>query len=176
VRDAKAVVKRIALELQRNGVAHRADMPIGVMIEVPSAAIMAEQLAREASRLSIGTNDLVQYVMAADRTNARVARIADHFQPAVLRMIHQVVQAGRSAGVLVDVCGEMAAEPLAAPLLLGLGVEEFSVSPPLVPQLKRAITRWTIPEAEAIARTALQMESSEAVGELLRQAAGQIVE
>ena len=108
--------------------------------------------------------------MAADRTNSRVAPIADPFQPAVLRMIRQTVEAGRAAGIGVALCGELAADPLAAPLLLGLGLEEFSVSAPLIPELKRAISRWSLPEAEALAREALAMDSSQSVRRLLGEA------
>ncbi len=167
LREAKAIIRGVEESLQQEGVSFRAKMPIGVMIEVPAAVVIAGPLAEEVSRLSIGTNDLVQYLMAADRTNSRVARMADHFQPAVLRVIQDTVQAGRRAGILVDVCGEMAADPLATPLLLGLGVEEFSMSAPLIPELKRGIARWTLPEAEALTRRALEAESSEAVRQLL---------
>jgi phosphocarrier protein FPr len=160
LRDAKAVLREVATELER-------DTKVGVMIEVPAAVAVADQLAREASFFSIGTNDLIQYVMAADRTNTRVAPIADPFQPAVLRMIHQTIQAGRQAGIGVTLCGELAADPLATPLLLGLGLEEFSVSAPFIPELKQAIRRWSLPEAEAIAREALALDSSEAVRRLL---------
>ena len=131
---------------------------------------IADQLAREADFFSIGTNDLIQYAMAADRTNARVASIADPFQPAVLRLIRQTVEAGREAGIEVALCGELAADPLATPLLLGLGLEEFSVSAPLIPDLKRAIARWTLPEAEALAREALALDTSAGVRELLLRA------
>ena len=172
--EAKAIIRSVEDALQREGVPFRAQMPVGVMIEVPAAAVIADRLAAEASRLSIGTNDLVQYLMAADRTNSRVARTADHFQPAVLRVIQDMVNVGRGAGIRVDVCGEMAADPLAAPLLLGLGVEEFSLSPPLIPELKRAIARWTLPEAEALAREALQAQSSEAVRQVLTGAAAKL--
>jgi phosphoenolpyruvate-protein phosphotransferase len=166
--EAKAIIGSVEDALQREGVAFQAKMPVGVMIEVPAAAVIADRLAPEVSRLSIGTNDLVQYLMAADRTNSRVARIADHFQPAVLRVIRDMVNVGRSAGIGVDVCGEMAADPLAAPLLLGLGVEELSMSSPLIPEMKRVIARWTMPAAEALAREALQAQSSESVRQLLR--------
>src|SRR5205823_3740811 len=138
----------------------------------PAAVAIADQLAAAANFFSIGTNDLVQYVMAADRTNARVARIADPFQPAVLRMLGQAVSAGRSAGIGVTLCGEMAADPLAAPVLLGLGVAEFSVSPPLIPEVKRAIARWSLGEAEAVARAALRMDSCESVRRLVAEQAG----
>jgi len=165
--EAKAVIRSVEDALHREGVPFRSRLPVGVMIEVPAAAVVADRLAAEASRLSIGTNDLVQYLLAADRTNSRVARTADYFQPAVSRVIQDMVNVGRRAGIPVDVCGEMAADPLAAPLLLGLGVEEFSLSPPLIPELKRVIARWTSPAAEALAREALQAQSSESVRQLL---------
>lgn len=158
LREAKAIVR---------GLSPGRDIPVGVMIEVPAAVSNAIRLAPEVSRLSIGTNDLVQYLMAADRTNSRVAKIADYFQPAVLQAIRQVVESGRPSGTRVDVCGEMGADPRAVPLLLGLGIRELSVSPPLIPELKRAIARWTIAEAEALARQALDADSSEAVRALV---------
>jgi multiphosphoryl transfer protein len=167
LREAKAVIGKIENALEGECLPFRKGMPIGVMIEVPAAAAIADRLAGEVARLSIGTNDLVQYLMAADRTNSRVAPLADHFQPAVLRILRDTIQAARRAGIRVDVCGEMAADPLATPLLLGLGVEEFSVSAPLIPELKRAIARWTLPEAEAIARAALEMDDADSVRRLL---------
>ena len=137
------------------------------MIEAPAAAAVAGPLAREVDFLSIGTNDLTQYVMAADRTNPRVAALADAFQPAVLRTVKLAVDAALEAGIEAALCGELAADPLATPLLLGMGLEEFSVSPPLIPALKQAIARWTIPQAEAIAREALGLDSCHAVRQLL---------
>ena len=140
---------------------------LGVMIEVPAAVAIAGRLAREAAFFSIGSNDLVQYVMVADRTNPRVASIADPFQPAVLRMIRQTAEAAREAGIEVGLCGELGADPLAAPLLIGLGVEELSVSALLIPELKRALARWTMAEARQIARQALALDSSGAVRQFL---------
>jgi multiphosphoryl transfer protein len=96
-----------------------------------------------------------------------VAPLADPFQPAVLRTIRQTIDAARQAGIAVALCGELAADPLATPLLVGLGLEEFSVSPPLIPELKRAIARWSVPEAEAIAREALSLDSCGAVRRML---------
>jgi phosphoenolpyruvate-protein phosphotransferase/dihydroxyacetone kinase phosphotransfer subunit len=139
------------------------NLPVGVMIEVPAAVAIADQLAREAAFFSIGTNDLVQYVMAADRTNARVAPLADPLQPAVLRALRQAIEAGRRAGIPVTLCGELAADTLATPLLLGMGLEEFSVSAPLIPELKRAISRWSLAEAQKVAERALEMDSCEGV-------------
>ncbi len=116
------------------------DLPIGVMIETPAAVAIAEHLARAAAFFSIGTNDLAQYVMAADRTNPRVAALADPLQPAVMRMMRQTIDAAHTAGIPVTLCGEVAADTKATRLLLDLGFEEFSVSAPLIPGLKRAIS------------------------------------
>ena len=167
LRETKAIVGEAEAELEREGLPFRKNIRIGVMIEVPAAVAIADQLAREASFFSIGSNDLIQYAMAADRTNSRVAPIADPFQPAVLRMIRQTIEAGRGAGIDVALCGELAADSVATPLLLGLGLEEFSVSAPLIPELKRAISLWSAPEAEAVAREALAMDSSQSVRRLL---------
>jgi len=168
LRETNAMVREAEAELEREGLPFRKNIGIGVMIEVPAAVAAADRLAREASFFSIGSNDLIQYVMAADRTNARVAPMADPFQPAVLRMIRQSIDAGRAAGIGVTLCGELAADPLATPLLLGLGLEEFSVSAPLIPELKRAISRWSAADAEGVAREALAMDSSQSVRQFLR--------
>ena len=166
VRQARTALEEAAVELAREGAAFATGVPLGVMIEVPAAAAIAGQLAREAAFFSIGTNDLVQYVMAADRTNPRVAGLADPFQPAVLRTVHQTIQAGRRAGIGVTLCGEFAADPLATALLIGLGLEEFSVSAPLIPDLKRAIAAVAVPAAEDLARRVLELESPGAVRRL----------
>jgi phosphocarrier protein FPr len=171
VRAVKVLLAEVEAELEAEGLAFRKNLRVGVMIEVPSAVAVADQLAREADFFSIGTNDLIQYAMAADRTNPRVASIADPFQPAVLRLIRQAVAAGREAGIEVALCGELAADPLAAPLLIGLGLEELSVSAALIPELKRAIARSTVPEAESLARAALAQDSSAAIRGLLGGAA-----
>jgi len=171
LRETKALIQDVEAELDREGAAFLRDIQVGVMIEVPAAVAIAGELAREASFFSIGSNDLIQYCMAADRTNPRVASLADGLQPAVLRMIRQAVEAARAAGIEVTLCGELAADTLATPLLIGLGMDEFSVSAALIPQLKQAIGRWSVAEAEAIAREALAMDSSGAVRKLLGSAA-----
>ena len=167
LREAKAVLSEVEAELEIDGTPFEKNRKVGIMIEVPSAVAVADQLAREASFFSIGSNDLIQYVMAADRTNSRVAPLADPFQPAVLRMLRDTIQAGRQAGIAVCLCGEVAADTLATPVLIGMGLEEFSVSAKLIPELKQAIARWTLPEAEAIAREALALDSSEAIRRFL---------
>ena len=171
VRAAKTALAEAQAELERAGIPFGKNPRTGVMIEVPAAAAMADRLAREADFFSIGTNDLIQYSMAADRTNPRVAALADPFQPAVLRLIRQTVEAARAAGIEAALCGELAADPLAAPLLIGLGLEELSVSAGLIPALKRAIAGWTVPEAEALAREALALDTAAGVRRLLREAA-----
>jgi multiphosphoryl transfer protein len=170
LRDAKLVLSEVEAELESHGTAFQKDRKVGIMVEVPAAVAVADQLAREASFFSIGSNDLVQYVMAADRTNAHVASLADPFQPAVLRMLRQTIQAGRQAGIGVCLCGELAADTLATPVLLGMGLEEFSVSAKLIPELKQAIARWTLPAAEAIAHEALALDSSGSVRRFLSSA------
>ncbi len=174
LRQAKAMLREAEAELEGDGIPFLRNIRIGAMIEVPAAVAVADQLAREASFFSIGSNDLIQYAMAADRTNSRVAPIADPFQPAVLRMIRQTIEAGRSRGIEVTLCGELAADPLATPLLLGLGLEEFSVSAALIPELKRAISRWSAQDAEDVAQEAMAMDSNESVRRFLRAKIGTI--
>lgn len=166
-REAKAALVQVETELERDGIPFQKDSKVGIMVEVPATVAVADQLAREANFFSIGSNDLIQYVMAADRTNARVAPLADPFQPAVLRMLHEAIQAGPNAGIGVCLCGELAADTLATPVLIGMGLEEFSVSAKLIPELKQAIARWTLAEAEAIACKALALDSSESVRRFL---------
>lgn len=160
LREAKAEIAGIE---EQAGVR----LKVGVMIEVPSAVALAPELAREADFFSIGTNDLVQYVMAADRTNPRVAALADAFHPAVLRLVREAVRAAHEARIAATLCGELAADPLAAALLVGLGIDEFSVSAPLVPRIKQAIRTVDAAEAERLAGRALELDSAAAVRRLL---------
>lgn len=169
VRAAKAIWAEAEAELRRAALPFDAAIEIGIMIEVPSAAIIADQLAAEVEFFSIGTNDLSQYTMAADRTNARVGALADPFQPAVLRLIRQTVEAAHSAGIWVGLCGEFAGDPLAVPILLGLGLDEFSMSAPAIPAVKQAISRLTVTEAQRIAAEALRLDSAEAVKKFVAQ-------
>jgi phosphoenolpyruvate-protein kinase (PTS system EI component) len=133
------------------------------MVEIPSAALMADELGREVDFFSIGTNDLAQYTLAADRTNAQVAPLASAFHPAVLRLIKMVVDAAHARGKWVGLCGELAGEPLAIPILLGLGIDEFSMNPPAIPQAKALIRKLTTSEARRVAEGALRLESAVAV-------------
>jgi len=130
------------------------------MVEVPSAVMIAEQLAAEVDFFSIGTNDLSQYIMACDRTNPQVATLADALHPAVLQMVQQTIQAAHKAGIRVELCGELAADPLAVPILLGLGLDAVSLNPQAIPAFKQAIVQLTVAEAEAIALAALEQDSA----------------
>jgi multiphosphoryl transfer protein len=159
---------RAALELVEQA---RSDLPrpeVGVMVEVPSVALAAETFAPEVDFFSIGTNDLTQYTLAAERGNERVAAIADPLHPSVLRLIQLVTEAGRAHGKWVGVCGELAGDAVAAPVLVGLGVRELSVAPPLVPAVKEAVRAIELEEAEGLAEAALRQESGEAVRALLQ--------
>jgi len=166
-RAARAVVDRVQQELLEAGVPFDEAMEIGIMVEVPSAVAVADQLAGEVDFFSIGTNDLTQYVMAADRGNARVADLADALQPAVLRMIHQTVEQAHDHGIWVGMCGELAGNPLATPLLVGLGLDELSMSAPQIPAVKEVIRGLADSQAEAIARRALELDSAGAVAAYL---------
>lgn len=166
---AKALLAEVMAELKAEKIGFDAKMPVGIMVEVPSAVAIADQLAREADFFSIGTNDLTQYVMAADRGNMRVAGLAQALQPAVLRMIKQTVDAGHAANIWVGMCGELAGNALATPLLVGLGLDELSMSAPAIPAVKAAIRQTTLFDAQKLAAQALQLESAEAVTAFLQE-------
>ncbi|OUL20115.1 phosphoenolpyruvate--protein phosphotransferase [Nostoc sp. RF31YmG] len=166
VRAAKAILNEVQGELSQAGIPFDAAMEVGIMVEVPSAVAIADQLAAEVDFFSIGTNDLSQYVMAGDRNNPKVANLTDALHPAVLRMVQQTVKAGHAAGIWVGLCGELAAEPAATAILLGLGLDELSVNPQAIPILKQAIAQLSIGECEAIVASALQLDSAEQVRQL----------
>lgn len=167
LRAAKAILLEAKSELKEEGIPFNNQLPVGIMVELPSAVAIADQLAREVDFFSIGTNDLTQYTMAADRGNANVAGLVNALQPAVLRLIQQTTTAAHEAGIWTGMCGELAGNPLAAPLLVGLGLRELSMAAPAIPAVKEALLRITVPEAEALAQEVLQLESATAVRERL---------
>jgi multiphosphoryl transfer protein len=168
VRAAKALVEEARREVEGAGGRVPPHLEVGIMVEVPSAALDAEVLAPEVDFFSIGTNDLTQYTLAAERCNERVAGFADALHPAVLRLIEMTVQGAGSYGRMVGVCGEIAGDPVAVPILVGLGVRELSAAPPAVPRVKRAVRETEIGSARTLAERALALDSAEAV----RAAAG----
>jgi phosphotransferase system, enzyme I, PtsP len=163
VREIRRIVRQVQAELITADKPYDPDIPLGIMVELPAAVQTAEILAREVDFFSIGTNDLIQYTLAADRNNPKVKQYYDSCHPAVLLSIKRVVDAARQAGIQVSLCGEMAADPLKAILLLGLGITDFSMSSPAIPVVKQALARVTGSRAAAIAADVLAMDSATAV-------------
>lgn len=161
--ECKQVVEEAKSELAKKRVEFDENIDIGIMVEIPSAAILAERLAKEVDFLSIGTNDLVQYLLAVDRGNERVAYLYKHLHPAVLRMIQHIITAGHNAGVWVGMCGEMASDPLATVILIGLEMDEFSVSPTAVPEIKKIIRNTDYRESVRIASKVLEFDKASEV-------------
>lgn len=165
--QARCLLDECRSELKSEGYFVAKAMEIGIMIEIPSAAILADQLAEVVDFFSIGTNDLSQYTMAADRTNEHVAEIASGFQPAVFRLIKQVIDAAHAKGKWVGLCGEMAGEMLAIPILLGLGLDEFSMNPPAIPYAKMLIRSISLEKCREVAQKALNQTSSDEIRALV---------
>jgi phosphoenolpyruvate-protein phosphotransferase (PTS system enzyme I) len=170
VRAFRALAEAVIEELERQGLEFRRDPPLGVMIEVPSAALIADLLAREVDFLSIGTNDLIQYSLAVDRNNEHVSYLYQPGHPAILRMLRTVIEAAREADVELSLCGEMAADPRYAALLVGLGLRRFSVTPQAVPALKTRLRELSVPWLEQLAGRCLEACTGPEVEELLSSA------
>jgi phosphocarrier protein FPr len=164
LREARAMVEeeRARLDAPR--------VPVGIMIEVPSAALLADQLAPEVDFFSIGTNDLTQYTLAMDRGHAGLAARQDGLHPAVLRLIHQTVSAAHQHGKRVDLCGELGSDAAAIPILVGLGVDELSVSIPAIPTVKAQVRSLSLAAVQPLARQAMTCASAAEVRELVRNA------
>jgi phosphotransferase system enzyme I (PtsI) len=167
--QANAVLEECKAELRGKDIPFNEAIEVGAMIEIPSAVMVAESLARRVKFFSLGTNDLIQYTLAVDRLNERIAHLYEPTHPAILRLIKATVDAAHKAGIWVGVCGEMAGDPALTPLLLGLGVDELSAAPVQVSQVKFLIRRLKYSETKALAEFALQCESS---SEILARSAG----
>lgn len=157
--QANALVEKCKAELRDEKIPFDENLPIGAMIEIPSAALIADALGRRAKFFSIGSNDLIQYTLAADRTNERVSHLYEPTHPAIVRLIKMIVDAAHKNGIWTGVCGEIGGDPVLVPLLIGLGVDEISAAPPVIPEVKYMIRRLKMTEAEALAQFALQCES-----------------
>jgi phosphotransferase system enzyme I (PtsI) len=152
-------------ELRAENIPFDQDIEIGVMVEIPSAAVAADMLARHVKFFSLGTNDLIQYSLAVDRLNERIAHLYEPTHPAVLRLIKWTAEAAERNNIWCGVCGEMAGDPLLTPLLLGLGVTELSMAPPLLPHVKYLIRRLKMDDAKQLADFALNCESGREIFE-----------
>ena len=169
VRQTRFLLQEAASELQRRGIAFRAEVPLGVMIETPAAAMSADSFVNDVSFFSIGTNDLVQYTLAVDRGNASLVTRFTPLHPAVLRLIARTVEVGNGAGLEVSVCGEMASQPLMAYALLGLGIRTLSVGAPGIPVLKRIVRGVSATSAAVAAQGALAADTAREAEQVLRQ-------
>lgn len=169
LRQAKEVLNKAREGLRRDGLPFDEEMPVGIMMEIPAACAMTDILATEADFLSIGTNDLIQYSLAVDRGNARVAYLYQELHPAILRQVKMVIDAGHRHGRWVGMCGEMSANPLATMILIGMGLDELSMSPGLLPEIKKVIRSCTHAEAKACADEALNQDTVEGVTAVARR-------
>ena len=168
LRQAKATLADVMEDLDEEGVPFRRSIPVGMMVETPAAAMLAGAFAREVDFMSIGTNDLTQYTLAVDRANERVAHLYSPHNPAVLRLIRQVVMAGRRTSTVVSLCGEMAGSPLYVRLLLGLGIRTLSMSPKNIPEIKQLVRRSRLEDCKQMAQRALRLDSDRQILNFLR--------
>ncbi|MCK4243916.1 phosphoenolpyruvate--protein phosphotransferase [Candidatus Bathyarchaeota archaeon] len=169
VRKSKKILEDVKKELKNEKVPFKENVEIGIMVEVPSAAVIADAFAREVDFFSIGTNDLTQYTLAVDRTNERVTYLFNELHPAVLHLIKNVIDAAHSKGIWTGMCGEMAGKPIATPILLGLGLDEFSMSSMSIPEVKKIIRSIKISDARELAKEALNAATTNDVYKLSRK-------
>ncbi len=173
VEQTRDLLDEVERQLERDGIEFNPGYKLGIMVETPAAAMIAEELAPHADFFSIGTNDLVQYTLAVDRGNARLASRSNPFHPAVVRLMQRTADIGRRAGIEVSVCGELAANPLGVFLLLGLGIPALSVAPSSLPEIKKVVRSVPATEARAAAQQALQAATATEVISVLTEAAAE---
>lgn len=159
----KEICAEVREDLKRERYKFDENVPLGIMVETPAAVAMADQFAREVDFFSIGTNDLIQYTMAVDRGNSKIAHLYQHLQPSILRLLRLTVEAARKRKLHVGVCGEMAGDPLSVPILIGLGIDEFSVSPNMIPEVKRIIRSVTFDECRALLRRVAKFRTTQEI-------------
>ncbi len=169
VRSAKALLAEAKQQLRKKDIPFDEEIKIGIMVEVPAAAVIAEDLAEEVDFLSIGTNDLIQYLLAVDRGNEIVSALYQEFHPAVVRFLRRIIERGKKGKVWVGMCGEMAGDPLATMLLLGLGLDEFSVVPTVLPEIKKIIRSVHFTEAKHIAEKVLTLQTEDEIKSYLQR-------
>jgi phosphotransferase system enzyme I (PtsI) len=165
LREAKKIFCEVKRDLRAKGIPMGEDIEVGVMIEVPSAVVIADELAKEVDFFSIGTNDLIQYALAIDRINERVTYLYEPLHPAVLRLIKQVIDIGHRAGIRVAMCGEMAGEPAYVMILLGLEIDELSMNPLAIPKVKKIIRASTLSESKKLLEKIMALSSASEIRE-----------
>ena len=175
VEDAQKLLQEAADELDRTGVPYNGDIEAGIMVEVPSAVILAEELAKMVDFFSIGTNDLIQYAFAIDRGNQNVAHMYQPLHPAIMRLLKQVADAARNNHIGVYMCGEMAGDPYFVPVLLGLGIQELSMNPLSIPAVKRVIRAIEADEAKKFVNQALQETDVKRITAMVEESYGSIL-
>ena len=168
VRAAKKLFRRYMDELTLEGFPPPAHLEVGIMIEVPGAAVMADKLAPEVDFFSIGTNDLTKYTQAADRNQTSLSYLSDGLEPAVLRLIAKVAEAANAHGKWAGICGELGGDPMAIPILIGFGLHELSMNPNAIPDAKEIVRNWTMEKAREVALNALDMECAEQVRDMMK--------
>lgn len=171
-REAKQILLEEKKSLLKQGVTVSNSIEIGIMVEIPSTAILADQFAREVDFFSIGTNDLIQYTMAADRMNERVSYLYQPYNPAILRLVKMVIDAAHANGKWAGMCGEMAGDPIAIPLLLGLGLDEFSMSAPSMLKARKQINQLSQSDMVKLSDHALNMQTSDEVRQFVKETVG----
>jgi phosphotransferase system enzyme I (PtsI) len=168
IRETKKIISEVKHDLSAEGIPVGENIETGIMIEVPSAVMMADALAKEVDFFSIGTNDLIQYALAIDRVNDRVAYLYEPLHPAILRLVKHVVEAGHNAGIKVAMCGEMAGDPAYTIILLGLGLDELSMTPLAIPRIKKIIRGVTLKESKELVDRVMTFSMASEIEEHVR--------
>ena len=169
VHEAKSLWRRARNELRAEGRRINPEIPLGIMIELPSAVMIAEVLAREVDFFSIGTNDLIQYSLGIDRTNKHVSYLYQPLHPAVVRSIKHVVDAAHQAGIEVSVCGEVASDPYCVPILMGMQIDCISIAPQAIPGIKRVIRQTTMDECKRLLKHVLESDTVSAINRHVKE-------
>ncbi len=173
--QVKAIVRQAVMELERDEKVFNKDVPLGIMIEVPSAVLMADELAKEVAFFSIGTNDLTQYSMAIDRRNRRVAHLYQGLNPAVLKMIKMTLTAARNNNIEVIMCGEMAGDPINIPVLLGFGIRNLSMNAASIPVIKKMVREIDMENARKLSDALFQFITVEEITRFVQDAFNDVI-
>jgi phosphoenolpyruvate-protein phosphotransferase (PTS system enzyme I) len=170
--DAKEILSQVMEDLDRDQILYNENIEVGIMVEIPSAVVMAEVLAKHVDFFSIGTNDLIQYSLAIDRVNEHVAHMYQPFDPALIRMISKVVEAARNENIRVTLCGEMAGDPLCVPILLGIGLDALSMNARSIPLIKKIVRAMPISQARDDLKAIMRLDTAGAVQKYLFERTG----